>query len=526
MSETDWSAAVADSPAAADFAAACAHARQVAVLASVESLVHWDEQTMLPARAGGFRADQAEAMAAVVHARRTDPAQGERLARLVETDLASTGPAEVRATIRLLHEDFEKQSRLPSRLVESLARTAIEAQQAWAQALAHADWKQLEPHLEQMFSLKREQAACQRPELDPYDALMDDYEPGSRWPAVQQRFDQLRAAIVPLVQACAEAALKPSDNVLRGSFPLPVQQAFVRTVAERIGFDFERGRLDTTVHPFCSTLGPHDCRLTTRWDEHFLPTAFYSVLHEAGHGLYEQGLQVGWFGLPPGEAASLGVHESQSRLWENLVGRSAGFWQWCFPLAREAFPEAFATATPDDVAAAVRTVQPSFIRVEADEVTYNLHVMLRFDLERAVIAGDLAVADLPGAWDDRFEADFGMRPTSAAAGVMQDIHWPAGLIGYFPTYALGNIFSAQLMAAAAGALGDLDQQITTGEFQPLLSWLRREVHGQGRCLTAAALIEQVSGEPISERFLVESLYRRYGPVHGLSDMPPVTLADG
>jgi len=311
---------------------------------------------------------------------------------------------------------------------------------------------------------------------------------------------------------------------LRGNFPLAAQQAFVRTVAERIGFDFERGRLDTTVHPFCSTLGPHDCRLTTRWDEQFLPTAFYSVLHEAGHGLYEQGLPVGWFGLPPGEAASLGIHESQSRLWENLVGRSAAFWQWCFPLARDAFPGAFATATPGDVAAAVRTVQPSFIRVEADEVTYNLHVMLRFDLERAVIAGDLAVADLPGAWDDRFEADFGRRPTSAAEGVLQDIHWPAGLIGYFPTYALGNIFSAQLMAAAGGALGDLDQQLAAGEFQPLLNWLRQQVHGQGRCLTAAALIEQVSGEPISERFLVESLHRRYGPVHGLSDTPPATLA--
>ncbi|NBS34184.1 MAG: carboxypeptidase M32, partial [Planctomycetia bacterium] len=359
------------------------------MLATVESLVHWDEQTMLPPRAGGFRADQAEAMAAVVHARRIDPAQGERLARLVESDLATAGSAPVRATIRLLHEDFVKQSRLPGRLVAALARTAIEAQQAWTRALAASDWKLLEPQLTQMFALKREQATCQRPELDPYDGLMDDYEPGGRWPAVQRQFDQLRAAIVPLVQACSEAAVKPSDTVLRGHFPLAAQRQFVHLVAERIGFDFERGRIDTTVHPFCSTLGPHDCRLTTRWDERFLPTAFYSVLHEAGHGLYEQGLPVGWFGLPPGEAASLGIHESQSRLWENLVGRSAEFWHWCFPLARDAFPDTLSGATPADLAAAVRTVQPSFIRVEADEVTYNLHVMLRFDLERAVIAGDL-----------------------------------------------------------------------------------------------------------------------------------------
>jgi len=520
MSESDWSAAVTGSPLAADFVAACTHAREVSVLATVESLVHWDEQTMLPQQAGGFRADQAAAMAAVVHTRRIDPAQGERLARLAESELAVTGSAAVRATIRLLHEDFIKQSRLPGRLVEALARTAIEAQQAWTQALSASDWKLLAPHLTQMFALKREQAAYQRPELEPYDALMDDYEPGARWPAVQQRFHQLRAVIVPLVRACSEAAVKPSDAVLRGHFPLAAQQQFVRLVAQRIGFDFGRGRLDTTVHPFCSTLGPDDCRLTTRWDEQFLPTAFYSVLHEAGHGLYEQGLPAGWFGLPPGEAASLGIHESQSRLWENLVGRSAGFWDWCFPLARDVFPAALSEATATDVAAAVRTVRPSFIRVEADEITYNLHVMLRFDLERAVIAGELAVADLPGAWDDRFEADFGMRPNSAAEGVLQDIHWPAGLIGYFPTYALGNIFSAQLMAAAEGAVGDLDQQIAGGEFEPLLAWLRQQVHAQGRCLTAEALIEQVSGEPVSERFLAESLQRRYGPVHGLPDSLP------
>lgn len=520
MSESEWAAAAAGSPAAKDFLAACSHAREAAVLATVESLVHWDEQTMLPSRAGNFRADQAAAMAAVVHARRTDPAQGERLARLAESDLAATGPAAARATIRLLHEDFVKQTRLPSRLVEALARASIESQQAWTRALAASDWNLLAPHLEEMFALKREQAACQRPDLEAYDALLDDYEPGGRAAPIRQQFETLRGAIVPLVQACVEAAGRPSDALLRGRYPLAAQDRFVRQVAAAMGFDFERGRLDTTVHPFCSTLGPHDCRLTTRWDESFLPTAFYSVLHEAGHGLYEQGLPSDWFGLPPGEAASLGIHESQSRLWENLVGRSAGFWDWCFPLARAAFPSPLAEATPAGVAAAVRTVQPSFIRVEADEVTYNLHVMLRFDLERAVIAGDLAVADLPAAWDDRFEADFGLRPQTAADGVLQDIHWPAGLIGYFPTYALGNIYSAQLMAAADRSLGGVDRLIVAGEFRPLLDWLRQQVHAVGRTLTAVELVEQVSGGPVSERFLVESLHKRYGPVHGLPDRPP------
>ena len=302
--------------------------------------------------------------------------------------------------------------------------------------------------LEKVFALKREQAACQRPDLDPYDSLMDDYEPGGRWTVVAERFARLREAIVPMVRACVESPRRPDDALMRRRYPLDAQRRFVRAVAEQIGFDFDRGRLDTTDHPFCSTMGPDDCRITTRWDEHFLPTALFGVLHEAGHGLYEQGLPRDWFGLPPGEAASLGIHESQSRLWENLVGRSPEFWEWCFPLAREAFPDALGDATAAAVHESLLAVEPSFIRVEADEVTYNLHVMLRFDLERAVIHGELPVADLPAAWNERFEKDFGRRPPSDAQGVLQDIHWSAGLVGYFPTYTLGNIFSAQLMVAA------------------------------------------------------------------------------
>ena len=366
-----------------------------------------------------------------------------------------------------------------------------------------------------MFALKREQAACQLPEADRYDSLMDDYEPGARWPAVAERFTRLRAGIVPLVQACVAAKQRPSDALLRRRFPLESQRRFVREVAARIGFDFDRGRLDTTDHPFCTTIGPDDCRITTRWDEHFLPTALYGVLHEAGHGLYEQGLPRDWFGLPPGEAASLGIHESQSRLWENLVGRSQAFWEWCFPLARAAFPEALGDADAAAVHEALLVVEPSFIRVEADEVTYNLHVMLRFDLERAVVLGELDVADLPAAWNDRFEKDFGMRPPSDAAGVLQDIHWSAGLIGYFPTYTLGNMFAAQLMEAAEREVGPFAPQFAAGQFEPLLGWMRRHVHAAGRMLESDPLVERATGRPVSETWLLESLRERYAAAHGL-----------
>jgi len=498
------------------FAAVCRHARRVALLATVDALVGWDDRTMMPSRGGPWRAEQAAELAAVVHRLRTDPAQGERLRELAAGPLASTGTPEERATIRLLLRDFDKQARLPSRLVEELARTTVAAQQAWVTARAASAWAELEPWLERVFALKREQAACQRPDLDPYDALLDDYEPGGRWQAIAPRFGELREQIVPLVQACVGSSRRPDERVFTDrTYPVAAQRPFVHAVAARIGFDFDRGRLDTTDHPFCTSLGPDDCRITTRWDERFLPSALFGVLHEAGHGLYDQGLPSAWYGLPPGEAASLGIHESQSRLWENLVGRSRSFWAWCFPLARAAFPAALADADAEEVQAALLAVRPSFIRVEADEVTYNLHVMLRFDLERAVLHGELAVADLPAAWDDRFEQDFGIRPPDAAHGVMQDIHWAAGLVGYFPTYTLGNLYAAQLMAAAGNRLGDLDAGFAAGEFRPLLDWLRREIHAAGRLLESEPLVEQATGQRVSADWLAESLRRRYGPVHGL-----------
>lgn len=494
----------------------CRHVRQTAVLASVESLLGWDERTLMPPKAAGYRAEQSAALAGLVHRRRIDPAHGERLASLAAGPLARDGSPQVQAMIRLLWRDFEKHSCVPERLVRALAKTCVEAQRAWATARAESSWSTLEPWLRQVFDLKRELGACQDPDGDPYDALLDDYEPGGRWRAIAGQFAVLREEIVPLVQACVGATRRPDDSVLRRAYPVADQQRFVREIATRIGFDFDRGRLDTTDHPFCSTMGPDDCRITTRWDERCLPTALYGVLHEAGHGLYEQGLPTEWFGLPPGEAASLGIHESQSRLWENFVGRSPAFWEWCFPIARNAFPQSLAAASPAVVQQALMTVRPSLIRVEADEVTYNLHVMMRFDLERAVVHGELAVADLPEAWNDRFSKDFGFRPPSDAEGVLQDIHWSAGLIGYFPTYTLGNVFAAQLFAAAVRDLPDLDRDFAAGRFGGLLTWLRARVHAHGRQFESAELVARATGSPVSGHWLVESLRRRYGAAYGVA----------
>ena len=505
-----------------EYVAAAAHARRTAVLASVESLLGWDEQTMLPPAGGAYRADQAAAVASLVHTARTEPAQRDRLERLATSMEGGEGDwsDEERVTVLRLLCDLRKQLRLPARLVEEIARACIDGQQAWVEARRHSDWKGFAPHLARLVRLKREQATCQSPDLDPYDALLDDHEPGARSSDVSALFDRLRPGIVALVRACRGSRCPPRDDLLRQHFPRAAQESFVRMVAEKIGFDFARGRIDTSEHPFCSTTGPHDCRLTTRWDESYLPTALFGVLHEAGHGLYEQGLRSDAFGLPGGEAASLGVHESQSRLWENLVGRSLPFWEWCLPLARRMFPEALSDASPEEVQRSLLVVRPSLIRVEADEVTYNLHIMLRFDLERALIRGELAVADLPVAWDERFEQDFGIRPATAAEGVLQDIHWSAGLIGYFPTYTLGNVYSAQMMAAVETDLPDLPAAITAGRFGPLLEWLRERVHKHGRLIDPGPLVSGATGRPVSERWLVESLWARYGPAHGLETLPP------
>ena len=270
-----------------------------------------------------------------------------------------------------------------------------------------------------------------------------------------------------------------------------------------------------TAHPFCSGLGPDDCRITTRFDEQFFPTAFFGILHEAGHGIYDQGLRTDLYGLPPSEAISLGIHESQSRMWENLVARSKPFWRHFYPAAQKAFPAALKDVPLDGFYFAVNDVRPSLIRVEADEATYNLHILIRFELEQALLLDDLQVADLPGAWNEKYRQYLGVTPPSDADGVLQDIHWSAGLVGYFPTYSLGNLYAAQFFQQADADLGGLDAQFARGEFAPLAGWLREKIHQTGQRFTAAELVRRVTGKPLSHQALIEHLRGKLGPLYGL-----------
>ncbi|HEX6106131.1 MAG TPA: carboxypeptidase M32 [Gemmatimonadales bacterium] len=480
-------------------------AREEAVLASCVDVLEWDEETCLPRAGVAHRSEQLALLAGLLHDRTTDPRVEELLATLEASDLVADPLSPAAVNVRELRRAYDRERRLPRRLVEESARVTALAQQAWADAREASDFPGFRPWLERQLALAREEAdAVGYPETR-YDALLEDYEPGVTTAQVAELFATLRRELVPLVQAMADRR----TPALRRDYPVDRQRIFAEAVANAVGFDFDRGRMDTAVHPFCTSLGPGDCRITARYSSSDFASGFFTVLHEVGHALYEQGLDPAHYGTPMGEAASLGLHESQSRLWENFVGRSHSFWRHFFPRARGVFHEALHDVGLDAFVASLNRVECSPVRIEADEVTYNLHILIRFEIEQALLSGDLPARDLPGAWADAYDDALGIRPASDREGCLQDGHWAEGLIGYFPTYTMGNVYAAQLMAAARRDLGDLDAQFARGDYGGLLGWLREQVHRHGQRYTAAALVERATGAPPDSRALIASLRTRY-----------------
>jgi carboxypeptidase Taq len=494
---------------------ACDHARQSALLVAVQAALEWDERTMLPPPAAEYRAEQIAMVSGLVHKQWVEPRFGDWLAELAASPLAEAPYSDSGATIRELRRQRDRAVKLPQSLVEAIARAAVLGQNAWQEARRKADFQQFRPFLENMLALKRQQAEAIGYAQSPYDVLLDDYEPAALSTEVTQVLAALRNELAPLVAEIAQSGRQPDVSILVRCYAVGVQEQFGRATAARIGFDFNRGRLDPTTHPFCTTLGPHDCRITTRYNERHFNESFFGILHEAGHGIYEQGLRVDQYGLPLGQAVSLGVHESQSRLWENMVGRSLPFWEHLYPEAQRQFPEALGDVALRDFYFAANDVRSSLIRVEADEATYNLHIVIRFELEQALLLGDLSVGDLPGAWNEAYRKYLSIDPTDDAVGVLQDVHWSAGLIGYFPTYALGNLCAAQLFEKADDELGGLKALIAAGQFLPLRQWLGEKIHSQGQRYPAAELIRRVTGQPLSHRPLIAYLRAKFEPLYGL-----------
>ena len=493
-----------------------AELKDVSLIGSCMSVLGWDEQTYLPPAGSGHRANQMALLAGLRHDRATSKKIDDLLSQLEEHEQLGEPDSAVAVNVREARRSYDRATKLPKRLVEEITRVTSLAQANWVQARKDKEFQTFQPWLEQILELKREEAdAIGYDGGVRYDALLDDYEPGMKTEEVAAVFGPFREATVELVAAIRDSGKQPDISILERSYPVDAQREFGMKAAEAIGFDFNAGRLDVAAHPFCSGFGPGDCRLTTRYDEHHFPGAFFGTLHEAGHGMYEQGLDDDHWGSAMGESTSLGIHESQSRMWENCVGRSRAFWQHFYPSAQSAFPGALSDVSEEDFYAAVNDVRPSFIRVEADEVTYNLHIMLRFELEQKLIGGDLPAGDLPAVWNSTFEEYLGITPTDDAVGCLQDIHWSAGLFGYFPTYSLGNMYAAQFFNAAEKELGDLQSMFAEGEFAPLKGWLNENIHRRGKQYRANRLVEVVTGESLAAEPLMEQLTTKFSALYEL-----------
>jgi carboxypeptidase Taq len=489
--------------------------REVSLLNSCSSVLGWDERTQLPRRGSAHRAEQMALLARLAHEAFTAPAVGEWLAAVEGSPLVRDQGSDVAVNVREIRRTYDRAVKLPKELVEELARVTTRAQQAWQEARQADDFAAFLPWLEQVVRLKRREADAIGYKSAPYDALLDEYEPGATAAEITQVFAALREDLVPLIAAIAASSRRPRKEVLARDYPIERQKIFGEAAAAAIGFDFDAGRLDVTTHPFCSGIGPGDCRITTRYSARSFNESFFGILHEAGHALYEQGLDPAHYGTPLGTFVSLGIHESQSRLWENQVGRGRPFWEHFFPRARQVFHEALRDVALDDFYFAINDVRPSFIRVEADEATYNLHVILRFELEQALLTGDLKPADVPAAWNEKFQRSFGLTPPSDAKGCLQDIHWSMGGIGYFPTYTLGNLYAAQFMEQARKDLGGLEDEFRRGEFGRLKGWLNEKIHRPGQRYRAGELCERVTGRPLSHKPLLTYLRGKYGPLYQL-----------
>ena len=479
-------------------------AREHAVIRSTADTLGWDQETFLPPAAAAHRAAQLSWLSSRAH----ELAVSDEWRRDLETAESTASGADpiTAANLKELRRQFDRATKLSVELVGRESAATSLGMHAWADARKNSDFATFAPHLETLVGLAREKADLWGYDEEPYDALLDGYERATSTAAVASLFDKLAPEVKRIAAQAVENSKKRPVNLPAGSYPVAAQQELNRRIAESIGFDFEAGRIDTTTHPFCTTLGPRDVRLTTRYDESDFTSSLFGVLHEAGHGLYEQGLPAADFGLPSGSSVSLGIHESQSRLWENHVGRSHEFWQRWYPVAQDIFPALKGFPLEDFMRYVLRS-DFSPIRVEADEATYDLHILLRFGLERQLVRGSLAVKDVPEAWNEGFRELFGFTPPDDRHGCLQDIHWSMGGLGYFSTYTLGNINSAQLFAAAKRD-ATVAASIQHGDYAPLLGWLRKSVHAHGATLDPADLMEKATGKkPSAEDYLAHLTHR-------------------
>ena len=489
---------------------------------SAASLLSWDQETYMPAGGGEARAEQISTLQGIAHEKLVSPEIEQLLAGWVDPQTGevrdSPGDAWDEATRSLLREvwrDYSRAKKLPSHFVVTLSRECSLAQQVWAEAKENHAFSQFLPNLRTVLALKREEAEYLGYRDSPYDALLDVYEPGSTIAALRPLFVQIKGRLVPLLKKIQQSSVQIDDTILFHTFDQARQLEFGRMVLIAMGYDFERGRLDLAAHPFTTSFHPTDVRVTTRVHEHDLQSCLFSCIHEGGHGLYDQGLDLQYFGTPLGDSVSLGIHESQSRMWENCVGRSRAFWQFFYPMLQQTFHHQLRFLDGEQFYAAINRVKPSLIRVEADELTYNLHIMLRFEIEQELIEGKTRAEDLPGIWNQKMEEYLGIVPSNDAEGVLQDVHWSLGAFGYFPTYTLGNLYSVQFYEQAKLEIPHLEDEIAAGQLMVLRRWLGQKIHRWGRMFTPDHLAQRVTGKSLDPEPFLSYVERKYGELYQL-----------
>ncbi|MBE7446758.1 MAG: carboxypeptidase M32 [Planctomycetia bacterium] len=488
---------------------------EISDIHNAAALLGWDQQTYMPPGGAAARARQLATLSQIAHEKFTDDAIGCLLNALHAHAHSLPYDSDDASLIRVTKREYDKARRLPPALVSEIAYASAQAFESWRKARNESRFCDFAPYLQRILELKIRYAGYLGYTDRIYDPLLDEFEPGMKTAQVEAIFANVKKEIVPLVHAISSKLHEVDNSFLHQDFHEDKQWDIGVEVARLIGYAFERGRQDRSPHPFTTSFSRDDVRITTRFMPDYFPAAFFATIHETGHALYNQGLRHELERTPLADGASLGAHESQSRLWENLIGRSRSFWKFFMPRVQAVFPEQFRNVNAEKMYRAVNRVQPSLIRVEADEITYNLHIMIRFELENALLEGRLAVSDLPDAWNTRMQEYLGITPPDDAHGVLQDVHWSHGSFGYFPTYSLGNIFASQLFDQIKKDISGLDTYFEKGEFHILLDWLRANLHIHGRKFTLDELANKITGESLQTHSFTAYLKNKYGEIYNL-----------
>ncbi len=493
--------------------------REIHRLEQISALLGWDQETYMPVKAIGDRAEQQSLIQGIIHSKITDSGLGKFLkdlgADLESLDVAGDYSDIDRALIRHTARIYKKAVKLPKDLVERTAREESISQARWIDARRNSDFSIFAPHLKVILDLKRETADLLGYDDERYDALLDDYEPWMKTREIVEVFSKFQKELREFIEKINSSNTRIDDSFLYGDYDIEKQEAFGKEILSSMGYDFNRGRLDVSAHPFTTSLGYDDTRLTTRYKKNNFKTGIFGIIHECGHGLYELGFPDKIKGTLLADGTSMGIHESQSRMWENIIGRSRSFWKTFFPKLRGYFPEVLKGVSLDEFHRAVNVVLPTLIRVEADEVTYNMHIIIRFNLERRLLNEELAVDELPGAWNHEYGTYLGIEPENDSEGVLQDIHWSGGMIGYFPTYTLGNLYAAQFYNTLKEEIPDLESELERGNLKIVLDWLREKIHRHGSVYSASDLCRMVTGESVNPGYFMSYLDNKYRHIYDL-----------